>query len=228
MVLASLIALFVATTLGFKWAMYNPFPREQGVSWRACFLNALFVFALFALAVILNATEYKLLAGGIAAYATGEMTGKGYTLYGVDNPANPSRPPAGRATIWEEVMFGQGDVFFATLVAIILSGAMYVVSGTDALLVISMAISVVLLIGKIGVALKNQARRLVRMGPIEVPLIPFAFASIAAYIASCAVALKLQESFASMETFSVANVASFILGMLCSYLFECVARRIAP
>jgi hypothetical protein len=156
------------------------------------------------------------------------MTGKGYTLYGVDNPANPSRPPAGRATIWEEVMFGQGDVFFATLVAIILSGTMYVVSGTDAFVVIAMAISVVLLIGKIGVALKNHARRLVRMGPIELPLIPFAFASIAAYIASCAVALKLQDNFASMETFSTANVAAFILGTLCSYLFECVARRIAP
>lgn len=108
MVLASLIALFAATTLGFKWAMYNPFPREPGVSWRACLLNVSFVFGLFVLATILNATEYKLLAGAIAAYAAGEMTGKGYALYGIDNPANPSRPPPGRATIWEEVMLGHG------------------------------------------------------------------------------------------------------------------------
>ncbi|MDE4914967.1 hypothetical protein [Methylobacterium sp. 092160098-2] len=228
MVFASLIALFAATTLGFKWAMYNPFPREPGVSWRACFVNASFVFGLFAVAMILNATEYKLLAGGIAAYAAGEMTGKGYTLYGIDNPANPSRPPPDQATIWEEVMLGQGDVFAATLVAIILSGIVYVVLARDALAEISLAISAFLLVGKIGVARRHTGRRVVRLGRLALPLIPFAFASTAAYVASCAIALSLQEHFASIETFSAANVASFVLGMLCSYLFECVARRIAP
>lgn len=228
MVLASLIALFAMTALGFKWAMYNPFPREPGVSWRACLLNASFVFVLFAVATILNATEHKLLAGGIAAYAAGEMTGKGYALYGIDNPANPSRPPPGRATIWEEVMLGQGDVFAATLAATILSGMAYVVLGMDVLAEISLAISAFLLVGKINVARGNTGRRVVRLGGIDLPLVPFALASTAAYVASCAIALRLQELFPALETFSLANAASFVLGMLCSYLFECIARRIAP
>lgn len=125
-------------------------------------------------------------------------------------------------------MLGQGDVFAATLVAIILSGIVYVVLARDALAEISLAISAFLLVGKIGVARRHTGRRVVRLGRLALPLIPFAFASTAAYVASCAIALSLQEHFASIETFSAANVASFVLGMLCSYLFECVARRIAP
>jgi len=228
MVFASLIVLFAVTALGFKWAMYNPFPREPGVSWGACFVNASFVFALFALAIILNATKYKLLAGGIAAYAAGEMTGKGYTLYLADNPATPSRPPPGRATIWEEVMLGQGDVLFATVVATLLAGIVYLVSGKDLVVGISLTLSFCLLIGKLGAALKNLGRHSIAVGPVGVPLIPFAFISIAAYIASCTIALALLEKFPSLETFSVANVVSFIVGTLFSYVFECVARRIAP
>ncbi|WP_312403753.1 hypothetical protein [Rhizobium sp.] len=234
--IASIIAFYVLVVLGLKWAMYNPHPPRPGVGWSVCLLNGGFVTTLFFISVVLESEGSPEAAKAVAAYACGELTGKGYNLFGATHPMNSHRSLSGETSVWEDFWLGSGDVFFATCVVAIPTFLTYWIFGIDLVIWFALAVSAFLLMVKTGVASETRKKLGLSVSLVQVPFLLWAFAGTVTYLLTClvsyyAIEYKIGDLFVSYNDIREASLAYdqlliFFFGLLASVFFESIVRAI--